>query len=65
MGNDFKLDSLKDNKEGGISFKARYHPKWNVSKAYFDYEGKLYKCCLWIYGWDEDLSVSARGCRIM
>jgi hypothetical protein len=55
---DFKVESMQDNKEGGISFSARYQPKWRVGSTFYDYEGSVYECRLWIDGWDADLTVT-------
>ncbi|KAG9251649.1 uncharacterized protein F5Z01DRAFT_692057 [Emericellopsis atlantica] len=52
---EFTVESIMANKEGGISFSARYQQTWSVGTTYYDYKGKVYECRLWIDGWYADL----------
>jgi hypothetical protein len=51
----YKLDGLKDNKEGSISFSARAQKTWSVGFTMYPYEGSVYSCELEIHGWNKDL----------
>ena len=57
-GGDFKVDAIKDNKEGGLSFSARYQRSWSVPHNEYAYQAGVYECIMEIWPWNKDLKVS-------